>query len=60
MSEFEPDEEWDEETVLDLRRFAFEQALTAHIHKRDAPTDIAAVFVLADRIVAYCLGDLSP
>lgn len=53
-------EEWDEDMVMDLRRFALEQALMAHMHKRDQPVDPAALFVLADRFVNYVLGDQTP
>ncbi len=61
MSEDAQDrDEWDDETIMDLRRFAIEQALTAHLHKRDAPADLARVFQDADRIVNYVLGDLNP
>ena len=54
------DDEWDEETVMELRRTALEQALVAHLHKRDAPADYAEVFKLADRFVNYILGDQAP
>lgn len=61
MSEFEPEnDEWDEEVMLDLRRFAFEQALTAHVHKRDTKVDLGEVFKDADRIVNYTIGHLNP
>jgi hypothetical protein len=53
-------EDWDEDMVMDLRRFALEQALIAHIHKRDTPIDPGALFVLADRFVNYVLGDQTP
>lgn len=61
-AEFEnaDDEPWDAETMLDIRRFAFEQALLAHLHKRDGGADMAAVFALSDRIVAYVVGELNP
>lgn len=59
MSEAENDE-WDEDMVMDLRRFALEHALLAHMHKRDAPVDAAALFVLADRFVNYVLGEQAP
>ena len=58
-AEFES-EEWDNETMVELRRFALEQALVAHLHKRDAPTDLARVFQDADRIVNYVVGELNP
>ena len=32
----------------------------AHLHKREAPADLAVVFRDADRIVNYVLGDLNP
>lgn len=53
-------DEWDEETIMELRRFAMEHALIAHLHKRDAPADLSRVFADADRIVNYVLGDVSP
>ena len=53
-------DEWDEEMIVELRRFALEQALLAHMHKRDAQVDPAALFVLADRFVHYVLGDQNP
>ncbi len=53
-------EEWDEDIVIDVRRFALEQALMAHMHKRDAPVDANAVFALADRFVSYVLGEVEP
>jgi hypothetical protein len=51
---------WDQETMMELRRFAFEQALIAHMHKRDAPVDLARLFQEADRVVNYVVGDLNP
>ncbi|MGE0294869.1 MAG: hypothetical protein AB7G05_13665 [Hyphomonadaceae bacterium] len=54
------DDEWDEETVIDLRRTALEQAMVAHLHKREAAPDIGEVFKLADRFVNYMLGDQNP
>jgi len=61
MTEDAPErDEWDEETVMELRRFALEQALLAHLHKRDAPADLARVFQDADRMVNYVLGDMNP
>lgn len=53
-------EEWDEDIVIDVRRFALEQALMAHMHKRDALVDANAVFALADRFVSYVLGEVEP
>ena len=38
--EFDDDEVWDEDVVIDVRRFALEQALMAHMHKRDTPPAI--------------------
>ena len=58
--EFDDDEVWDEDVVIDVRRFALEQALMAHMHKRDTPVDAAAVFALADRFANYVLGEPSP
>jgi hypothetical protein len=61
VAEFESDaEDWDQETMVELRRFALEQALTAHLHKRDTPADLGRVFQDADRIVNYVVGDLDP
>ncbi len=57
--EFDDDDVWDEDVVIDVRRFALEQALLAHMHKRDAPVDAAAVIGLADRFVNYVLGEAS-
>jgi hypothetical protein len=58
MSETTTDDSWDEETMIELRRFGLEQAMTAHLAK-GAP-DLGAVFRDADRIVNYVLGDLQP
>lgn len=58
MSEATNDDSWDEETMIELRRFGLEQAMMAHLAK-GAP-DLAAVFRDADRIVNYVLGDLEP
>ncbi|HYD73454.1 MAG TPA: hypothetical protein VEF55_09965 [Candidatus Binatia bacterium] len=58
MSETTTDESWDEETMIELRRFGLEQAMLAHLAK-GAP-DLSAVFRDADRIVNYVLGDLTP
>lgn len=55
--DFEDEEVWDEDIVIDVRRFALEQAVLAHLHKRDAPADAGAIFALADRFVAYVLGE---
>jgi hypothetical protein len=51
---------WDEETMIELRRFGLENALAAHLNGRTAPADLSAVFKDADRIVNYVLGDLTP
>lgn len=53
-------ESWDEETMLELRRFGLEQAMMAHLAKPGAAPDLSAVFRDADRIVNYVLGDLEP
>jgi len=53
-------EEWDEDIVIDLRKFAVEQATVLHLHKRDSAPDADAVFKLADRIVNYVLGEQDP
>jgi hypothetical protein len=58
MSETTTDDSWDEETMIELRRFGLEQAMMAHLAK-GAP-DLGAVFRDADRIVNYVLGDLTP
>ncbi|MBY0564580.1 MAG: hypothetical protein K2P58_10375 [Hyphomonadaceae bacterium] len=55
-----PDDEWDEDTMIEVRRFGLEHALLAHLHKRETPADLSTVFKDADRIVAYVLGDLNP
>jgi hypothetical protein len=51
---------WDEDIVIDVRRFALEQALMAHMHKRDGAVDPGAVFALADRFVNFVLGEDKP
>lgn len=53
-------DEWDEEIMVEVRRFGLEQALVAHLHKRDGAADLGQVFRDADRIVNYVLGDLNP
>lgn len=58
--DFAPNDEWDEDVMIETRRFAFEHALMAHMHKRDAAVDLGVVFKDADRIVNYVLGDLNP
>lgn len=59
-SEGGANDEWDEDTLIEVRRFAFEHALLAHLHKRDSAADLALVFKDSDRIVNYVLGDLNP
>ena len=54
------EDEWDAETVVELRRFALEQAITTLTHARAAPIDPAELFKLADRFVNYIVGDLNP
>jgi hypothetical protein len=54
------DEEWDSETVVELRRFALEQAIVTLTHGRTGPVDPADLFKLADRFVNYIVGDLTP
>jgi hypothetical protein len=58
--DFTPSDEWDEEVMVEIRKFGLEHALMAHLHKRDSAADLAAVFKDADRIVNYVLGDLNP
>jgi hypothetical protein len=60
MTDETTDESWDEDTMIELRRFGFEQAMMAHLAKPGAAPDLAAVFRDADRIVNYVLGDLEP
>lgn len=60
MSDEVGNDAWDEETMIELRRFGLEQAMMAHLQKRDAQPDLTAVFKDADRIVNYVLGDLEP
>lgn len=59
MSDFEVSDEWDEETMIEVRRFGLEQALSMHQANGGKP-DLSAVFKDADRIVNYVLGDLTP
>ena len=54
------EDSWDEETMIELRRFGLEQAMMAHLAKQGVAPDLAAVFRDADRIVNYVLGDLEP
>jgi hypothetical protein len=58
--DFDDDDVWDEDVVIDVRRFALEQALMAHMHKRDSAVDPAAVFTLAERFVNFVLGEQNP
>ncbi|MGD9979385.1 MAG: hypothetical protein AB7H66_04330 [Hyphomonadaceae bacterium] len=58
--DFTPSDEWDEEVMVEVRKFGLEHALMAHLHKREAAADLGAVFKDADRIVAYVLGDMNP
>ncbi len=60
MTEETTGESWDEETMIELRRFGLEQAMMAHLAKPGASPDLGAVFRDADRIVNYVLGDLTP
>jgi hypothetical protein len=60
MSDETTEESWDEETMIELRRFGLEQAMMAHLAKPGAAPDLSAVFRDADRIVNYVLGDLEP
>ncbi len=60
MSEFELNDEWDEETMIEVRRFGLEQALGLHQAKGAGSVDLTNVFKDADRIVNYVLGDLTP
>jgi len=57
-SDMEISDEWDEETMIEVRRFGLEHALAMHQAKGNP--DLAAVFKDADRIVNYVLGDLTP
>jgi hypothetical protein len=59
-SDYTPNDEWDEDTMIEVRKFGLEHALMAHLHKRETAADLAAVFKDADRIVNYVLGDLNP
>lgn len=59
MSE-ELSDDWDQETMIELRRFALEQAVIAHTNKSGAAVDLGQVFKDADRIVNYVVGELEP
>lgn len=54
------DDEWDEDVMVEVRKFGLENALMAHLHKREGAADLNAVFKDADRIVNYVLGELNP
>ncbi len=56
----EVSDEWDEDTMIEVRRFGLEQALSLHQAKGAASVDLSVVFKDADRIVNYVLGDLTP
>ncbi|MGE0830841.1 MAG: hypothetical protein AB7O04_16015 [Hyphomonadaceae bacterium] len=58
--DFETSDEWDEDVMVEVRKFGLEHALMAHLHKRDGAADLTAVFKDADRIVGYVLGELNP
>ncbi len=58
--DFITDDEWDEDVMVEVRKFGFEHALMAHLHKREGAADLNAVFKDADRIVNYVLGDVNP
>lgn len=58
--DFGASDEWDEEVMVEVRKFGLEHALMAHLHKRDGAADLTAVFKDADRIVGYVLGELNP
>lgn len=58
--DFETSDEWDEDVMVEVRKFSLEHALMAHLHKRDGAADLTAVFKDADRIVGYVLGELNP
>ena len=60
MADEAGEEEWDQETVIELRRFALEQAVITLTHGRTAPVDPGELFKLADRFVNYVVGDLNP
>jgi hypothetical protein len=58
--DFGASDEWDEEVMVEVRKFGLEHALMAHLHKRDGAADLTTVFKDADRIVGYVLGELNP
>jgi len=58
--DFVTDDEWDEDVMVEVRKFGLEHAMLAHLHKREGAADLNAVFKDADRIVNYVLGDVNP
>lgn len=58
--DFGADDEWEEEVMVEVRKFGLEHALAVHQGKGAANVDLGAVFKDADRIVSYVLGDLNP
>jgi len=58
--DFAASDEWDEDVMIEVRKFGLEQALSVHQSKGAAGVDLGAVFKDADRIVNYVLGDLTP
>ena len=58
--DFGADDEWEEEVMVEVRKFSLEHALAVHQGKGAASVDLGAVFKDADRIVSYVLGDLNP
>ncbi len=58
--DFAADDEWEEEVMVEVRKFGLEHALMAHLHKREGAADLTTVFKDADRIVNYVLGDMNP
>ena len=53
-------DEWDEEMMVEVRKFGLEHALAVHQGRGAANVDLGAVFKDADRIVGYVLGELNP
>jgi hypothetical protein len=58
--DFSASDEWDEDVMVEVRKFGLEHALMAHLHKREGAADLTTVFKDADRIVGYVLGELNP
>ena len=58
--DFITDDEWDEEVMVEVRKFGLEHAMLVHLHKREGAADLNAVFKEADRIVNYVLGEMNP